>query len=311
MLLGAATSLGLALFVVGGAACASDVTTPEEVRPMTESKIAWISSGDITGGSDPGTALPWWSFTKTVLAIAALRLVEDGRLELDGKRPGKPYTLRQLLQHQAGVPNYGGLEAYHRAIARRETPWSREELLERVSGDALVFEPGTGWQYSNVGYMFVREAIEEATDTTLGEALRMLVFEPIGLTDARLATTVDDFADVYWDELKGYDPGWVFHGCLIGAAPAAARLLHTLFSGALLRRPTLEQMLIRHDLGGSCARSPLDPLGIQPWPHVRRNGAGRAGDRSLRWRAIRRECGLPLPGSSHPDDGRGLRCGNV
>ncbi|MBN9022462.1 MAG: beta-lactamase family protein [Rhizobiales bacterium] len=224
---------------------------------MTESKIAWISSGDITGGSDPGTALPWWSFTKTVLAIAALRLVEDGRLELDGKRPGKPYTLRQLLQHQAGVPNYGGLEAYHRAIARRETPWSREELLERVSGDALVFEPGTGWQYSNVGYMFVREAIEEATDTTLGEALRMLVFEPIGLTDARLATTVDDFADVYWDELKGYDPGWVFHGCLIGAAPAAARLLHTLFSGALLRRPTLEQMLIRHDLGG--------PVPGRPW----------------------------------------------
>ena len=147
---------------------------------MKSAHIAWLRDHDLGGIPKTETALfPWWSFTKTVLAIVALRLVEDGRLELDGKRPGKPYTLRQLLQHRAGVTNYGGLEAYHRAVARRETPWSREELLERVSGDVLVFEPGTAWQYSNVGYMFVREAIEQATEAPLGEALRMLAIEPI------------------------------------------------------------------------------------------------------------------------------------
>ncbi len=45
---------------------------------------------------------PWWSFTKTVLAVAAMRLVEAGKLQLDTPRPHKPYTLRQLLTHRAG-----------------------------------------------------------------------------------------------------------------------------------------------------------------------------------------------------------------
>ena len=63
---------------------------------------------------------PWWSFTKTVLAIAALRLAEERILALDAPFLGRPYTLRQLLQHRAGVPNYAALAAYHAAVARGE-----------------------------------------------------------------------------------------------------------------------------------------------------------------------------------------------
>ena len=49
--------------------------------------------------------VPWWSFTKTALAAAALQLVARGQLGLDDRIDGRPYTLRQLLQHRAGVPN--------------------------------------------------------------------------------------------------------------------------------------------------------------------------------------------------------------
>ena len=49
------------------------------------------------------TPVPWWSFTKTILAAASLRLVAQGRLELDKPVAGKPYTLRYLLQHRAGL----------------------------------------------------------------------------------------------------------------------------------------------------------------------------------------------------------------
>src|SRR5206468_911675 len=96
---------------------------------------------------------PWWSFTKTVIAAAALRLVEQGQLNLDALRPGKPYTLHQLLNHRAGVPNYGRLAAYHQAVAGGEGAWSRERLLQAVDADRLDFQPGAGWSYSNVGYM--------------------------------------------------------------------------------------------------------------------------------------------------------------
>src|SRR5215472_10167026 len=115
---------------------------------------AWIARDGATGVAGSRTAFfPWWSFTKTVLAIGTLRLVEENRLSLDALRPDKPYTLRQLLQHRAGVPNYGDLSTYHEAVARNDAPWSRDDLLDAVGRDRLDFAPGTGWRYSNVGYM--------------------------------------------------------------------------------------------------------------------------------------------------------------
>jgi CubicO group peptidase (beta-lactamase class C family) len=76
--------------------------------------IALIEEGrnvNVCGVLDP---VPWWSFTKTVLAVAALRLVERGVLSLDEKIAGEPFTLAHLLRHEAGFPDYGGL-----AIARQ------------------------------------------------------------------------------------------------------------------------------------------------------------------------------------------------
>lgn len=207
---------------------------------------AWVLEDEPPTGA--GAALdtfPWWSFTKTVLAVAALRLVEAGQLELDELRPGKPFTLRQLLLHRAGVPNYGRLTAYHEAVARGEDAWTRERLLEAAGADNLVFEPGTAWSYSNIGYLFVRDAIEEATSLPLGEALRKLVLAPLSMPMVRLATKRSDFADIFWPALRTYDPQWVYHGCLIGSPVDAARLLHSLFKGQLLPQSSIEAMFER------------------------------------------------------------------
>jgi CubicO group peptidase (beta-lactamase class C family) len=51
------------------------------------------------------TAVPWWSFTKTALSIALLRLSEGGRIDLDVAVPGKPFTPAQLPRHEAGLPD--------------------------------------------------------------------------------------------------------------------------------------------------------------------------------------------------------------
>lgn len=204
---------------------------------------------------------PWWSFTKTVLAMCTLRLVEENLLSLDALRPGKPYTLRQLLQHRAGVPNYDALKAYHEAVARSDTPWSREYLLDAVGRDRLDFPPGNGWGYSNVGYMFIREVIEEATGETAANALQTLIFRPLGIHDVRFATAPSDFDDVFWDELHGYDPRWVYHGCLVGAPGAAAKVLHALLNGAILTPESLHQMMQRHDLGGAVPGRPWTRCG--------------------------------------------------
>lgn len=201
--------------------------------------------------------VPWWSFTKTLIAACALRLVEDGRLALDAPLATGPYTLRDLLQHRAGVGDYGGLAEYHKAVARGDPPWPVHELLDRIPRDRLLFEPGTGWAYSNVGYLLVRRLIEDASGTGLAAALRTRVLEPLGLAEARLALTPEDMNATLFPGGHGYHPGWVYHGTVIGPAGEAALALDRLLGGHLLPPPSLAAMLADHPLGG--------PLPGRPW----------------------------------------------
>jgi CubicO group peptidase (beta-lactamase class C family) len=72
-----------------------------------------VREGAVVTSSGETADVPWWSFSKTVIAAAALALVRDGRLVLDEPLPTRPYTLRQLLQHRAGLTENGRLRAYH------------------------------------------------------------------------------------------------------------------------------------------------------------------------------------------------------
>ncbi len=209
----------------------------------------------------PAAVFPWWSFTKTVLAVCALRLAEEGRLDLDGLRPGKRFTLRQLLQHRAGVAEYGGLGGYHEAVARGDAPWTRARLLEEVQADRLEYEPGSGWGYSNVGYMFVREAIEEAAGSGLADAMKHYVSGPLQLESVELAEEPADFLRVHWPAARNYDPGWVYHGCLTGTALDAARVLHAVFEGKILREDSLQAMVETYRLGGAIPKRPWSSCG--------------------------------------------------
>jgi D-alanyl-D-alanine carboxypeptidase len=203
---------------------------------------ALVLDGKLATGAPGDAAVPWWSYTKTLLAAAALVLVDAGRLTLDAPLAGRRYTLRQLLQHRAGVPEYGALADYHAAVARNGQPWSVAELVERVKADTLVFEPGAGWQYSNVGYLFVRQLIEDAAGADIGTALSRLVLAPLGIVNASLARTPADLVGTRWGNAAGYHPGWVYHGLLIGPPAAACLALDRLMRGALLSSGSLRAM---------------------------------------------------------------------
>ena len=78
-----------------------------------------VREGAVVTSSGDAADVPWWSFGKTVIAAAALALVRDGQLALDEPLPDRPYTLRQLLQHRAGLTEYGRLPAYHEAVGAK------------------------------------------------------------------------------------------------------------------------------------------------------------------------------------------------
>ena len=202
----------------------------------------------VTGNGDTAD-VPWWSFGKTVIAAAALVLVRDGRLALDELLPNRPYTLRQLLQHRAGLTEYGRLAAYHEAVGRNDDAWPADEMLARTAAERLVYEPGRGWGYSNIGYTFVRRLIEQATDRSLGDALDHLVLKPLGIAGVRFAADRAHYS-------PDYDPRWVYHGLLVGPLHQAALLLQRLLTGDLLPSPLLSAMCDRYLVGGPIADSP-------------------------------------------------------
>jgi CubicO group peptidase (beta-lactamase class C family) len=121
------------------------------------------------GQSSASFAVPLWSFTKTVLATAALRLVEQGKLTLDEPLPEQRYTLRQLLRNTSALRNYTQLTAYEPAVRGGDAPWSGDEMLDRVAAELPAFEPQTLWAYSSTGYYIVRRCIERVADCPLGQ----------------------------------------------------------------------------------------------------------------------------------------------
>ncbi len=132
-------------------------------------------SADISDDAD--VVVPWWSFTKTLIAATALTMVRDGQLALDDALPGESFTLRQLLQHRAGLADYGSVTAYRGAVAAGEDAWPVDQLLHSVSALHAGIEPGH-FAYSNVGYLLVRQHLERVSGLGLDALIRRRLLEP-------------------------------------------------------------------------------------------------------------------------------------
>lgn len=224
--------------------------------PQTMPHIILLN-GSLLTADQPDLIVPWWSFTKTILAVAALSLVRDGLIGLDDPLVEGPFTLRQLLQHQAGLADYSELADYPVAVSKGQPPWLADDMLQRLDASRLRYVPGAGWRYSNVGYLFVGRVIERLTGSTLEQALASRIFLPLGVSQVRLAHTRADLQGVNFGAANTYHPGWVYHGLLVGPLVEAAHVLDRLLAGTLLPPYLLQQMQEAIVLGG--------PMPGRPW----------------------------------------------
>ena len=158
-----------------------------------------------------------YSITKTYLAVVLLRLgvSPDDRLRAwfdESRLPDA--TLRQVLNHTSGIPDYSRLAEYTASELDHEA-WSDEELLDRALALGQDFAPGEGWAYSNTGYLLLRMLVDRMVG--FERALREQVFEPLGLTETQLALEPIDVGG------RSYDPRWVGHRTLVAPASDVAR----------------------------------------------------------------------------------------
>jgi D-alanyl-D-alanine carboxypeptidase len=134
------------------------------------------------------------SVTKPFVATVVLQLVAEGRLSLSDTVErwlpgilayGDQVTVRQLLDHTSGVPDYEaiGLRTLYGSRPGRFRVWTPQELVALVADQPPDFPPGTAWRYSNTGYVLAGMIVEAATGHKLGQELARRIFRPLGLRD--------------------------------------------------------------------------------------------------------------------------------
>lgn len=268
---------------------------------------AWL------GGRDEPAFLAY-SVTKTFIAALALQLRDEGALSLDDPvvrwLPDVPentrITLRQLLGHTAGVPDYGGLPAYHRAVRTSPSqPWTFHRYLAETLGRGLLFPPGQAWAYSNPGYMLAKRIVEEAGGSSLATLVRQRIAGPLGLERTFVAESIEDLAglapalssqlspDRSPCEVRGlYHPGWVSHGVVASTASDIARFLDALLEGDVVAPASRAELTalrpLRRGIAPGEDESPLRPrepgygLGLMgdsasPWGRLAGHNGGGPG----------------------------------
>lgn len=136
------------------------------------------------------------STAKAFSGAAALSLVAQGVLSLDDtiaqRLPSLPsawgaVTLRQLLNHTSGVPDFTKSPAFVQGfLASLTVAPAPEQLLSYVADEPLAFPPGTKYEYSNSDNIVVGLMVQAVTGKSYQEALQEQVYGPLGLTQTSL-----------------------------------------------------------------------------------------------------------------------------
>lgn len=149
------------------------------------------------------------SLSKQFTALLIMQLAQDGTLSLDDpvKRhvpelsaPGvEKATVRQLLSHTSGIPNYHVIPDYDGTVAR--LPHTRESYLALFKDAPLLFTPGTQYQYTNLGYFLLALIAERTTHRSFNTLLNERIFAPAGMWD----TYTEDTNVVMERSTAGYE----------------------------------------------------------------------------------------------------------
>ncbi|GAA1581430.1 serine hydrolase domain-containing protein [Kribbella karoonensis] len=243
------------------------------------------------------------SNTKPFTATVVLQLVGEGKVDLDAPidrylpgmvrgdgLDGRRITVRQLLQHTSGIPDYDGVLAGD-YLKLQHVYWEPRELVDVALKHKASFPPGTSWEYSNTNYILAGLLAQKVTGRPVGEEITRRVIDRIGLRDTYWPAlgdqtitgphphgyykTTPNGRNVDVTELEP-SPAWSA-GAIVSTPADLNRFFTALIDGRLLRPAQLKEMLTtvpasgldvtpggRYGLG--IAARPL-PCGGYAWGH--------------------------------------------
>lgn len=221
------------------------------------------------------------SITKTFVATVLLQLQEEGELSLDD--PAADYlpdevveslanadiaTVRQLLNHTSGIPDYSIVDEFWEEVANDPThEWTAAEAITYAYGWEASFKPGADFEYCNSNYLLLQLIINDITGESLARQLRSRIFDPLGMSSSYLEiseTLPGGFTQAYGSEdddgnsiienvTKVNEGNGLGDGGIISTVDDLAIFIHALLDGDLLEDASLTEMLNGTVLGDDYA----------------------------------------------------------
>ncbi|MGA5300158.1 serine hydrolase domain-containing protein [Nucisporomicrobium flavum] len=240
------------------------------------------------GNVDARTPVPWnakfriGSYTKTFVAATMLQLVGERKLSLDDTverflpglirgngNDGRKITVRQLLQHTSGLPEYfmgvTDSDTAEGFLKTRLRTYTDADLVKLSLQFPSEFPPGSKWDYSNTNYVVAGMIIKKVTGHSWQQEVRTRIVEPLRLRDTSLPGTTPTIPRphaVGYQRFPGpggtpEDPRYgepidatVLNpsmadaaGEIISTTDDANRFLRALLGGKVLKRAQLAEML--------------------------------------------------------------------
>ncbi|MBB2899426.1 D-alanyl-D-alanine carboxypeptidase [Kineococcus radiotolerans] len=227
--------------------------------------------GDLSTGAPvpAGGRVRVGSTTKTFTALTVLQLVDEERVQLDAPVEtylpglvrgqgidGRAVSVRQLLQHTSGLPEYTTAFAAGGFFAVRDLYSEPRDLLDLALRQPAADAPGARWQYCNTNYLLAGLLIQKVTGRPYPEEVTRRVIDRLGLRDTSFPAPGErgiagehprgyhaDAPGAPQRDLTDLDPSWAWAaGGLVSTPGDLNRFFLALLGGRLLSPEQLRQM---------------------------------------------------------------------
>jgi CubicO group peptidase (beta-lactamase class C family) len=180
----------------------------------------------------PNTKFRLGSITKQFTAMCVLKLQEAGKLSVEDpvskfvpncSSNWSGITIRHLLTHTSGIPNFTGFPDYISTMMLNSPP---EKTMQRFQEKSLNFKPGERFEYSNSGYILLGYIVEKASGKSYEEFVQEVIFKPLGME----SSGYDHFEEILPNRATGYSKkgdAWVNSAYIDMTVPHGAGALYS------------------------------------------------------------------------------------
>ena len=228
------------------------------------------------------------SNTKTFVAVVVMQLVQEGKVGLDEPIEtylpglikgegvdGSKITVRQLLQHTSGLPEYTDTTPGRSDIFQIKDHYiPPRDLLDTALGKPAQFEPGAQWKYTNTNYIVLGMLVERVSQRPVGEQIDERIVKKLGLSHTYFPAPGDRSikgthpqgyhlsAEGKLEDITEMDPAWAWAaGAMVSTPSELNTFFQAVLDGRLLTQSSIDEMKKGVDTGAGGAVYGLGLIG--------------------------------------------------